>query len=242
MKKIVGLFLVLAITAFVSSSVFAAVDKTYKAVAVFSSSVGEVSFDMVLKYIDGDASASAIDWDVENIPLNVTATNWTTSTVYGIVTSTVTTVGGAVYMYQDNKNGTDYIAVSSRTAWDGTTELGAVYSGMVNKDLQGGDYRGYIPMVYYSTTTKATPNFGEDPETVPGTKYFIDKSDYNFAQQTNYITVANTGGLVGGVDANGNCWNIGSSTGYMYFGGLFSNVLAGDDYGTDKIRVVSTIE
>ena len=89
MKKIVGLFLVLAITVFVSSSVFASVDRTYKAVAVFSSSVGEVSFDMVLKYIDGDASASAIDWDVENIPLNIKTTNWTTSTVYGVVSSTV---------------------------------------------------------------------------------------------------------------------------------------------------------
>jgi len=242
MKKLLGLVLVLAITVFVSSSVFAAVDKTYKAVAVFSSSFGEISFDMVLKYIDGDAAADAIDWDVENIPLNVTATNWTTSTVYGVVTTTVTTVGGAVYMYQDNVNGTVYKSTAPRGAYDGTTRLGDVYSGMVNKELQGGDYRGYIPMVYYSTTTKSTPNFGENPEDVAGTRYFIDHSDYNFADQTNYITVANTGGLVGGVDAEGKCWNVGSQTGYMYFGGLFSNILAGDDYGTDKIRVVSTIE
>ena len=240
MKKLFCLVSVLAAAIFVSSSVFAAVNKTYKSVAIFSG--GEISFDMVLKFIDGDTDADSIAWDVENIPLNVTATNWTTSTVYGVITSTITTGGSAIYMYQNNKNGTDYIAVSSRTAWDGEIELGAVYSGMVNKETKGGDYRGYIPMVYYSTTTKAAPVFGENPEDIAGTRYFIDKSDYNFAAQTNYITVANNGGIVGGVDGSGACWNIGSNTGYMYFGGLFSNVLGGDDYGTDKIKVVSTIE
>ncbi len=236
MKKILSFAAVLAVTVLFSSSVFAAVNIKKSAVADFSSS-GEVSFSIDLKYIADDSAASVIDWDIANIPLNVDATNWTTSTVYAVVSATVTTVGNAIYMYQDNKNGTEYVAVSSRT--EGTN---GIYSGMVNKETKGGDYRGYVPLVFNSTTTKATPSFGTNPEDVAGTRYFIDKSNTNFADQTNYITIANNGGLVGGVDAGGACYNIGSNTGYMYFGGLFKNILGGDVYGTDTIKIVETIE
>lgn len=241
MKKLFSLVAVLAVTVLFSSSAFAAISITKSAVADFSSS-GEVAFSMDLKYIADDSAASVIDWDVANIPLNVTATNWTTSTVYAVISATVTTVGSTIYMYQDNVNGTVYKSTAARGAYDGSTRLGDVYSGMVNKDTKGGDYRGYVPMVFTSTTTKATPNYGSNPESVAGTRYFIDHSDYNFAQQTNYITLANNGGLVGGVDAGGACFNIGANQGYMYFGGKFDNILGGDVYGTDKIKIVETIE
>ena len=178
-----------------------------------------------------------------DIPLGIDATDWTTSTVYAVISATVTKANNAVYMYQDNKNPSNtYVAVSSRTEEDADHNSIGVYSGMVNKTTQGGDYRGYVPMVFCSTTTKSTPNFGTNPESVAGTRYFIDKSNTNFATQTNYITIANTGGLVGGVTSGGDCYNIGSNTGYMYFGGLFKNILGGDDWGTDSIKIVSTIE
>jgi len=236
MKKLFNLVAVLAVTVLLSNSAFAAVSLTRSSIANFSS-VGEVSFSLDLKYIADDSAASVIDWDVANIPLNVDATTWTTSTVYAVLSSTVTTANGTVYMFQDNANSTDYKAVTPRT--EGAN---SIYSGMVNQANQGGEYRGYVPMVFNSTTTKATPNFGTDPETVAGTRYFIDKSNTNFNDQTNYITVANTGGLVGGVTATGACWNVGSNTGYMYFGGLFKNILGGDVWGTDQIKIVSSIE
>ena len=241
MKKLFNLVAVLAVTVLLNSSAFAAVSLTRSAVASFSS-VGEVSFSLDLKYIADDTAASVIDWDVANIPLSVEATNWTTSTVYAVHSATVTTVGSAVYMYQDNKNSTVYKSTAPRGDYRGATRLGDVYSGMVNQATQGGDYRGYVPMVFTSTTTKATPSYGTNPENVAGTRYFIDKSNYNFADQTNYITVANTGGLVGGVDAVGACFNIGANQGYMYFGGKFDNILGGDVYGTDTIKIVETIE
>jgi hypothetical protein len=241
MKRLFNLVAVLAVTVLLNSSAFAAVSLVRSAVANFSS-VGEISFSLDLKYIADDSDASVIDWDVANIPLTVEATNWTTSTVYAVLSATVTTVGSAVYMYQDNVKSTVYKSTAPRGAYDGTIRKGDVYSGMVNKATQGGDYRGYVPMVFTSTTTKTTPSYGTDPEDVAGTRYFIDKSDYNFAAQTNYITVANTGGLVGGVTAEGPCWNMGSNTGYMYFGGKFDNILGGDEYGTDQIKVVSMIE
>ena len=239
MKKFFSLLAVLAVTVFMGSTVFAApktIGSVVSSIANFSGA-GEVSFSMDLKKISDDTSVDSIQWDVANIPLGVDATDWTTSTVYAVISATVTKANNAVYMYQDNKNGTSYVAVSSRT------ESGkGIYSGMVNKATQGGDYRGYIPMVFCSTTTKSTPNFGTEPEDVAGTRYFIDKSNTDFADQTNYITIANTGGLVGGVTSGGDCFNIGSNTGYMYFGGLFKNILGGDDWGTDSINIVSTIE
>ena len=244
MKKLFSLVAVLAVTVLFSSSAFAAVNLRRSAIANFSSA-GEVSFSLDLKYIADDSDATVIDWDVANIPLNVDATEWTTSTVYAVLSSTVTKAGSAVYMYQDNANSTDYKAV------DGRTENGyKIYSGMVNQQTQGGEYRGYIPLVFCSTTTKfstaTTPNFGTNPENIGGTRYFVDKSNENWglpaANTTNYVTIANTGGLVGGVDAGGACWNVGSNTGYMYFGGLFKNILGGDVYGTDQIKVVETVE
>ncbi len=244
MKKVFSLLAVLAVTVFMASSVWALTSTTVTSVANFSSA-GTVEFTFELKNVDGDGTATAINWPISSIPLNVTNTAWTTATTYAVIGATVTKSNGAIYMYQDNKNDQSaYQATSPRVEGDND-----IYSGLVNVATHGGsmDIRGYVPMCYQLTTTKTAPSFGTNPEGVTGGRYFIDKGNTNFASQTNYITIANAGGLVGGVTApsqGGACYNLDGNpmSGYMYFGGLFQKVLGGDTFGTDQIKIVTEIQ
>lgn len=239
MKKVFSFLAVLALVC-MATSAWAAdtviTTLTKSSIADFSSQ-GTVSFDITLKKISDDSSASTIDWDVANITLNQTTTNWTTSTVYAQISATVTKNNGAIYMYQNNTAAGTYQASSPRVVNSSNT-----YSGLVNTATHGGnDGRGFIPLVFQITTTKATPNFGTAPESVAGTRYFTDISDQGYS--ANYVTIANINGLVAGINDDG-CYGFEGKpfSGYMYFGGLFSDVRGGDIYGTDTIQFVSHVE
>ncbi len=240
MKKVFSLLAVLAVTVFMASSVWAAVSITKASIADFSTS-GEVSLEFTLKAISNGASKDNIEWDIANIPLNQVTTQWTTSTVYAELTATVTQAGGAIYMYQKNTAEGTYQATTPRH--DGTKTL---YSGMVNIATKGGDNKGFIPMAYQIAVgqdSPVAPDFGTNPEGLEGARYFKDYADSDFSTSTNYVTIANLGGLVKGINDDG-CYGFDTPTfsGNMYFGGLFSNVYGGETYGTDKIKIVSSIE
>ena len=250
MKK--SLVLALACVFMLGSSAWSVAPiTTLTSIADFSSRQGTVNVTINLKAISGGAQKDNIEWNVASIPIGREATTWTTSTVYAQITSDVTEAGGIVYIYQDNKNSTEYKATTGRDNYDGDVKTGTVFSGMVNKETG----EASIPMVFCSTTTTATPNFGTDPETVVGTRYFIDRgnlkadgttSDFDTDTNKYYMQLANTKGLVGGVTADNTgtvngTWSYGTE-GRLYFGALFTNVLAGSTYGTDKIYVKTVIE
>ncbi len=241
MKKVFSLLAVLALVC-MATSAWADVSIQKSSVADFSTQ-GEISLNFVLKYIDTNNTdtPSGIEWNVSAIPLNQAAEAWTTSTVYAEISATVTKANGAIYMYQNN---TDNNSVYKSTAprHDGSK---TVYSGLVNTTTKGGDYRGFVPLAYQITKTKATgtPSFGTSASSLAlqDSRFFKDHADSDFSTSTNYITIANLGGLVGGTTET-DCYNIGSTTGYMYFGGWFDNIYGGDVWGTDRIKIVSTIE
>lgn len=237
MKKFISLLAVLALVTVVSSTSFAAVDLTTQSVADFSGQ-GQITLTFVLKKISDNSEVSSIQWDIASIPLKTVTENYTTSTVYAELSSNVTKANGAIYMYQNNKADGTYKANTGRT--DGAK---TVYNGMVNTATHGGEVRGFLPMVYQITTTKATPTFGANPQSVEGTRYFNDQDDTGFASNMNYVTIANVGGLVKGINNDG-CYNFpnGETSGYMYFGAQFSNIYGGDVWGTDKIKIVSSAE
>lgn len=240
MKKVFSLLAVLALvcmatSAWATDTVITALTKT--SVADFSQQ-GAVTLELSLFKVSDDSAVSTIDWDVANIPLNQATENWTTSTVYATLNATVTKNNGAIYMYQNNKAAGTYHAEYPRHEGNPSKEK---YSGLVNKATQGGDDRGFIPLVYQITATKAAPSFGTTPTSVTGTRYFTDQGDDEF--DIVYSTIANNGGLVDGYLSDGTTLrNIGSNTGYMYFGGKFSNVRGGDIYGTSTIQFVSHVE
>ena len=235
MKKVFSLLAVLALVC-MASSAWAAVSLTKASIANFSSQ-GEITLNFTFKAISDDSTKDNIEWDVEHIALKQENPSWTTATVYAEISATITKANGAIYMYQNNTDSNSvYKSTAPRTESDGTK-----HSGMVNKVTQGGEYRGFVPMVYQITATKETPNFGSNPTNVSGTRYFSDQADSTYVANGDYITIANVGGLVDGYNANGTLRNIGNS-GYMYFGGLFKNIYGGDEWGTDRIKIVSSAE
>lgn len=250
MKK--SLVLALACVFMLSGSAWSVTPlKTLTSIADFRNQQGDVSVTINLKAISGGETKQNIEWNVSSIPLGREATTWTTSTVYAEIESTVTQAGGKIYIYQDNKNSTNYKATTGRDNYDGDVKTGTVFSGMVNKETG----EASIPMVFCSTTTTTAPNFGANPEELTGTRYFIDRGnldgsgnpDFNTTTNGFYMQLANTKGLVGGVTADeqtkevNGTWEYGTS-GRLYFGALFSYVLAGATYGTDKIYVKTVIE
>ena len=240
---------------FVSSSAFAATNFT--ASADFSSISGSVTFDVALKTVANNASASNISWNVDaNYVGNTTANNWKPANVYAEMTKTITKAGGAVYLYQNNKttDGTaDYRATDPRfNAGDVK-----VYSGLVKAGSGGGaGGDGYVVMSFKPSVTKLTSSqlasFNLQPEkegVVDPTednpqgkdyvaKFFSDQSDDGFSSATSltYRTIADENGYVGLENTKT------VSTAYMYFGGNFVNVMGGTKYGSNHIIFKTSVE
>lgn len=258
MKKFLGLLAVLAVTAVISSSAFAAISsQTYTAVASFKNS-GSAAFTFTLKKVSGNAAATSIAW-ASSTAFNVsTTTKWVRADQYAVVAATVTKAGFNVYMYQTNKQSTsDYVATSSRTnisknaqGQDVTTH---VYNGLVRKGSGGGEYRGYVPVAYsmvpaintsisYSAATSTTTASRSD-------RYLVDAADSNASSdfpngRGSYTKIASLVGPVFGTGDEGD-WtgsDVKNNTAYMYFFGGFASIVGGDEYGTDQLHVVQVTE
>jgi len=227
MKKL----LALACVVLFSSAAFAATEFT----AAVTFSGGTVSFDASL------STGSSLTWSTGDITLNSSTVQWKQATAYIQMTKTITKSSGKVYFYEDNSaaagasGDAKYVATSSKTAGGGVF----TYNGLVKGGTGGGE-TGYLPTSFkISTYTLTTPQM--DPEATQhyGTRYITDAKDSNFAKN-GYSMVANAGGFVEDVDAGGNPNNIeGSatvSTGYMYIGAGFKNVMGGDSFGSNHIK------
>ena len=257
MKKVLGLFFTLTILFCFSNISFAAFPSgelaTLDFVADFSGK-GTAEFSIELRNISDDQTTDEIGWTIQDIVLKQNTDQWKWSTTYAIVKATVTKTNINYYLYQKNTESTVYTSTAPRTNDGGVT----VYSGLVNQELQGGEYRGYIPLSFLFTADKLTDSDlkkAYDPEvmTPSGDKvarYFKDAADSDFnGGQYAVVACANTGGIAfypygeGGSYAPWTPESVQQSkTAYMYFGGNFLNVLRGDVFGTDQIFIIKVVE
>lgn len=231
MKKFMSLAVALVATAMLSSSVFAATDFT----ASVSFSGGDVTFDASL------SSGTSLTWNANDIYKGQSTAQWKAATACIQMTKTITKASGKVYFYSDNtaaagtSGSVAYVATSSKTAGGGVF----TYNGLV-KGGSGGGETGFTPMSFkVSTVTIASPMIDPTAASHYGTRYMIDAHDSNFTKD-GYCMVANANGYVEDVGA-GNNPNVieGSasvSTGYLYIGAGFVNVMGGDSYGSNHIK------
>ena len=258
MKKLFGLSFTLAILFFCSNISFAAFPAgdlaTVGVVADFTSQASdELSIEFFNISDDSKLESDQINWKVQDVifPKKDLSDQWKWSTTYAVIKATVTDPTVSYYLYQKNTEGSVYISTAPRTNGDGST----VYSGLVNKDLQGGEYGGYIPLNYLFTANKLSSSELQseyNPEVLTADKaarYFTDLADSNFNVQYTVIACANTGGIAFYPydDSGYNPWSpavvMESKTAYIYFGGNFITLLRDyPDFGTDQIVIEKVVE
>ena len=254
MKKFMSLAVALVATVVLGSSAFAASTfSTYLGIADFSQS-GQASFSFTLKKVSGDAAVtdSTIRWTSADA-FNTEATDkWVRADNYAVVAATVTKAGFNVYMYQTNTQSTQYKANTPRTNKDNSKPV----SGLVNTRTHGGDYQGYVPLAYSFVPTKnASITFDGtegEPTDARANRFFVDsgdkKADGSSSFDKNYALIASLCGPVfGPFDTQGAvkpwCSNqVSNHTAYMYFFGNFHDIIGGDIYGTDQIKIEQVTE
>ncbi len=260
MKKIFGLTFILTTLLLCSNISFAAfpagdLGSPISVVADFSvQGTDELSIEFFNISDDTKLESDQINWKVQDIqfPKKDLSDQWKWSTTYAVIKATVTDPTVSYYLYQKNTESTVYKSTAPRTNGDGST----VYSGLVNKDLQGGDYGGYIPLNYLFTANKLSSSELQteyNPEVLTSNKaarYFTDKADSSFDVQYTVIACANTGGIAFypyGESGDYAPWSpssvMTSKTAYIYFGGDFITLLRDyPDFGTDQIVIEKVVE
>lgn len=251
MKKVLSL---LVAALFVSSSAFAGSSfTTYTGIADFSNS-GTADFHFNLKNVSGDSAVTnnTIAWTSADAFNTESTDNWVRADQYAEVVANVTKAGFNVYMYQTNGQSTEYKAVTPRTNADGSKPV----SGLVNKAKQGGDFQGYAPLAYSFVPTKDASITFDGNEGTPSdsraNRFFVDQGDKDkdgaSSFNKNYALIASLCGPVfGPFDKNGNLapWcskTVTNKTAYMYFFGNFHDIVGGDIYGTDQIKIEQVTE
>lgn len=269
MKKIFGLVFILTTLSLCSNISFAAfpagdLGDPIPVVADFSNlGTDELTIEFFNISDDSKLEFYQINWKIQDIQFpkkDDTSDQWKWSTTYAVIKATVTDPTVKYYLYQKNTESTVYKSTAPRTNGDGTK----VYSGLVNKDLQGGEYGGYVPLNYLFTANKLTSSDLQkeyDPKKYdPGegsqandkvSRYFKDEADSDFVANYDYtlIACANTTGIAfypyG--PSGYNPWSPDSvkqsKTAYMYFGGNFITLLRDyPDFGTDQIVIERVVE
>lgn len=223
-----------------------------------NSAIDELTIEFFNISDDSKLESNQINWKIQDIqfPKKDLSDQWKWSTTYAVIKATVTDPTVSYYLYQKNTESTVYKSTAPRINEDPEThEQYTVYNGLVNKDLQGGDYGGYIPLNYLITANKLSSSDLQktyDPDVLTGDKasrYFIDKADSNFDAKYTIIACANSGGIaLYPYDEGGyNPWSPESiqesKTAYIYFGGDFITLLRDyPDFGTDQIYIEKVIE
>jgi len=247
MKKVVSLLAVLFLFAGLASAVTYSTN-TYTGIADFTNS-GTIDFSFTLKNVIDDGAASQLAWTSSDaFVTSSTTVKWVRADQYAEVKANITKAGFNVYMYQTNTKSTNYKAETPRT----NADKSKVYSGLVNKDLKGGENKGYIP-VAFSLVGKKNKNITYDQATsttsaTRSDKFFTDFADKKENGSSNFdLTYTKIAGLVGPVFGQGEYgdWTgseVVDNTAYMYFFGGFSKIRGGDVYGTDQLHVIQVTE
>ena len=251
MKK----FFVLAVAMLMAGSVFAATETTtYVAKATFA---GVADFSFVLKNVSGTGTPTQIEWtktDAFNMSEDVA---WVMADQYAEVTANITKANANVYMYTNNKVDSGITGLKASHWKDDQQVQHDSFGGLVRTAGQGtpegGDYRGYVPVMFsYNTTADSTitcngeqviikDGTGDDAPVTRADRFLADIDNDGYVEKDN--TIASLNGPTFGVDATTGAWP-GACTdnkAYMYFFGGFKQVIGGDTYQT-KIYVKEVIE
>ena len=197
MKKFFSLFFILSTVFFFSKSLLA-------------ETISDSRFSFKLYDTSTDVSTTTINWDKTKIKPG--EDKWVWSTTYAKVRTENVPSNVVYYIYQDNIKGSIYTATNFRTEEDGG-KIYHRYNGLVNKDTQGGEDKGFLPLNYVLVSSKLdSSNFEKDynPEISIGgdvapdgldrsARYFMDKSDVymkgeeevsNFTENKGYCAIA----------------------------------------------------
>lgn len=248
MKKFLGLMAVLAVTAMVSSSVFA-IDVTpgnpgkFTATASFA---GVANFSFVLKNVQGDAETQNLDWTSPDAFVMGSTVSWVRADQYAVVAATITKAGYAVYMNTNNKATNPNLQPNEWKDSSGTVHN--TYGGLVRNGGNGGKYRGYIPVFFSYVPTKNASIEFDGKETVTSDRCDRSLSDIsNDGYDKNYTTIAALNGPTfftkdeKGNDVQYPSTKVQGNTAYMYFFGGFKDVIGGDTYST-SVNVVIEVD
>ncbi len=236
MKK----FFVLAVAMLMAGSVFAAttVKKSIVATAAFE---GEATFTFVLKNIATGAVSETLNWTSADAFNMGSTTTWVRADEYAVVAATVTKAGYAVYMNTDNKAANPSLEPNNAGS----------YGGLVNQGQDGGEYRGYVPVLFsYVPQEDDSITFnGSDVVTAERSdRYLSDVSTQgDNPYSKNYTTIAALNGptfftkTTTGADVQYPSNLVQNNTAYMYFFGGFKDIIGGDTY-TTTINVIEEVE
>ena len=227
-----------------SSSIFAAPPVTTEFTAEVSfAGLGSVEFDVVLKNVADNSTATKITWDPEGINFGNTGMEnlqWKAANVYAEMTKNITSSQGVVYIYQDNKSTVGnaiYVATTPRVVGGTESSPENAYNGLVKGGSNGGQL-AYLPVTFKtSTVTVASPDTIMNAPGEYGQRYLTDISDTGWVKD-DYRIVANAEGFSEDVGEYGLYPITGSSsvtTGYMYFSAGFHDVYGGNTFGSNHI-------
>ncbi len=249
MKKVLSLVVA---ALFVSSAAFAA-NVNFTATATFA---GAASFNFQLKNVSNDQNASNLVWG-EDAFIMGEDTQWIMALQYAEVTANITKAGANVYMYTNNKVDSGISGLQPSTWKDDQNVSHDSFGGLVRTagqgEPKGGDYRGYIPVMFsYNTTLNKTITCDGNQVIVGGgdtglpvtraDRFLADKGTPNMDEYKD-ATIASLNGPTFGVDASTGAWPGACTDGkaYMFFFGGFKQVIGGDTY-TTTIHVVEDFE
>ena len=259
MKKFFGVLAVLAVTAMISSSVFAA--KFTKSITASATFAGSASISFDLFNVSGDSSATALSWNDANAFNMDEVPTWVAADQYAKVVANITKANAFVYMYTENKV-TKPTLQPDYNKWNGDQGVAGTetYGGLVRTagqgEANGGSYRGYIPVLFSYVATKGVPTLNVNSTTGEVTpkstktqadRFLSDKANGEYDQNYTIIAALNgpTFGYADGTGADGYVgpWtgNVTNNTAYMYFFGGFKNIIGEDVYST-TIKVESSWE
>lgn len=253
MKKVFSLLAVLALVCMAGTTFAATLDSTTTglqpktAIATFADN-GTIEFSADLYTWTGNydqrSSANQITWTTTGITLGSSTGQWKNADVYCLVSSTITTKTGVVYVYTDNKNNT--------SPYTATTSESNYFNGLIRADSNGGAPKNFAPIkCWYAklsdakaqydatkgqpTINNSSPSYNTRNLNDIGT---VAPAQYPFVPGENIM--ANKDGNFVGTPASG--YDYTTEDVVIFFGAEFTNVLGGDSFGTTTIKFATVTE
>lgn len=240
MRKVLSLLVAavfMAVSGSVAFAAFTSVSTVKKTAKVEFTATGAFTWDIAIKNVAGDGTATEITWDAGSITPGTTG--WANAQQYILITSTITDATSAIQIYTDNEKGTSFKYVH---VGDTNTVSAGGLVGTKNPSAKP------LPMAWSMKDVKISTTV-VNPQSADNTikyasLYFKDHGDTlvdaasestKFSNGDDYVTIlkGGTGWRWGG--GAGDIGGSASGTFYMYIGADFSSASTPNTYGTDTL-------
>lgn len=266
MKKVFSFLAVLALVC-MAGTVFAEnFSSTTKQARVTFGSAGDIIFDVNVytwqSGVDyktgytGPGLTTPLSFDIGDVTFGSANYQWAPCEQIIKIHSnlSIQAAGGKVYMYTDNKTNSTHTATTGRSEGEGAT--GKRYNGLV-RTTESGLAEDYALLKIVSKT--ATYANEHHKTSVPAASVFdvMDNGGRTVVdlQDGNYSTLAENSKFIGKTGKDGGVWvgygtnqygtgnwYSGSDDAILFLGAAFKGVVANDDYGTETISFVYSLE